>query len=250
MAEARPGSARRARQRPPAATRAQREQPARTPNPTAGPAPRTPRASCSGRPCPPRPLTGRDAQLLGAPAEALHHHPAAEIRQLPHGPALRLRDDGAPGPPRRRAARHRPPHRASPTTGEEPAGTLQPAILTTLRRLPPTLRSGRARAACPECPPFAGGRRSRRERPGAGWRSYPERGGAVRDGAGRNWMVVLSGARSGAEQGGAPYRSGTLQRPAASAVTFAPAHGFGHTRLSDGSRVWPVLQFLLRGKAQ
>lgn len=39
-----------------------------------------------GRPLPgPVPLTGGHAQLSGAPAEALHHLPTAEVRQVPHG---------------------------------------------------------------------------------------------------------------------------------------------------------------------
>lgn len=59
------------------------------PTPRLGPAPWTPRPCRSGKGCPPRPLTGGDAQLLGAPAEALHHLPAAEVRQVPHGGALR-----------------------------------------------------------------------------------------------------------------------------------------------------------------
>lgn len=65
-------------------------------------------------------------------------------------------------------------------------------------------RSGRGGAAWRSCPERGGLGRA-----GAAWRSCPERGGPGR--AGAAW-------RSCPELDGAPYRSGTLQRPAVSAM--------------------------------
>lgn len=168
--------------------------PAQTLNPTAGPSPRTLRPCCSGKLCPPRPLTGGDAQLLGAPAEALHHLPAAEVRQVPHGPALKRR---RPGP-------------AAPLTTASRTGRYQRQgrNRSTQRSGGSPCQNGRARAACPVCPPSPrdgdpdpGGV----ERGGAGRGSQLERGGL-----GRSWTGIAAGAggRSGAELGGCPGRGG------------------------------------------